>query len=232
VDLTDESLLEPFIASLYILVGTWKSAMTFSFKRLSWPALLLALLVGCSTAGSERREPRLVQPLKCCTLQTASIKQQSIARTAAGLIGARTIESNGRRISYDCAGVTRAIYLRHGTDLYTSGEAKESANGVRLIHAHVRKYGRLHRGPDVRPGDLVFFDNTWDFNGDGRVNDPLTHVGVVETVESDGTVVFVSRVSAAVERYRMNLQRRTMHRAPDGRLLNDYLRRKTWHDNI
>ena len=52
----------------------------------------------------------------------------------------------------------------------------------------------------VQAGDLVFFDNTWDADGDGVDNDPFTHVGVVEKVESDGTIVFISRVSEAIKR--------------------------------
>jgi len=83
----------------------------------------------------------------------------------------------------------------------------------------------------VRAGDLVFFDDTWDYNGDGVANDALTHVGVVETVDSEGTVVFISRVAAAVQRYRMNLRMPNTHRTSDGRVLNDYLRRKRWSDS-
>jgi hypothetical protein len=82
----------------------------------------------------------------------------------------------------------------------------------------------------VYPGDLVFFHNTWDFNRDDRFNDPLTHVGVVEGVERDGTVVFVSRVSGGIERYRMNLRMPDTHRTSDGRVLNDYMRRKEFRD--
>jgi hypothetical protein len=73
---------------------------------------------------------------------------------------------------------------------------------------------------------LVFFDNTWDFNGDGEWNDPLTHVGIVERIESDGTVVFISRVADAIQRYRMNLRHPQIHKTADGRILNDYIRRK------
>lgn len=146
--------------------------------------------------------------------------------SAAKLVGVRTITSKGRRIAYDCAGVTRAIFLEHGIDLYDSGASEPHANGVQLIYAHLQQHGRLHRGPIVSPGDLVFFDNTWDFNGDGRLNDPLTHVGVVERIEPDGTVVFISRVSDAVERYRMNLARPDVHKTAEGRVLNDYIRRK------
>ncbi len=146
--------------------------------------------------------------------------------TAAKLVGARTITSEGRRIAYDCAGVTRAIFLKHGIDLYDGGTGDPDVNGVRLIHAHMQQHGRLHQSPIPHPGDLVFFNNTWDFNGDGELNDPLTHVGVVERIEPDGTVTFISRVAAAIQRYRMNLSMPHLHKTAEGRVLNDYLRRK------
>jgi hypothetical protein len=150
----------------------------------------------------------------------------AIVESAARLVGARTITSQGKRIAYDCAGVTRAIFLEHGIDLYRGAFDDPKGNGVRLIHNHVRQHGTLHQGSHVSPGDLVFFDNTWDFNGDGKLNDPLTHVGVVERLEPDGTVVFISRVANAIERYRMNLDQPHVHKTAQGRVLNDYIRRK------
>lgn len=157
---------------------------------------------------------------------TSLPSRSAIVQSAARLVGARTITSQGKQIAYDCAGVARAVYLEHGIDLYRATNRERNANGVRLIHNHVDQHGVLHRGPDVMPGDLVFFDNTWDFNGDGEANDPLTHIGIVEEVESDGTVVFISRVASAIERYRMNLEQPHIHRTGDGRVLNDYIRRK------
>jgi hypothetical protein len=151
-------------------------------------------------------------------------------QTAAKLVGATTIQVNGKRIAYDCAGVTRAIYLEHGIDLYESGAPDPKANGVRLIHHHISRHGKIHHGPVVRPGDLVFFDNTWDYNGDGLVNDLLTHVGIVERQEGDGTIIFISRVAGAIERYRMNLALPHVHRTTEGRVLNDYIRRKDFGD--
>ena len=147
-------------------------------------------------------------------------------RTAATLVGAKTIESNGRRIAYDCAGVTRAVFLKHGIDLYDSAASDPDANGVRIIHSHIEEQGTFHQGPVAHPGDLVFFNNTWDYNGDGKVNDPLTHIGIVERQESDGTVIFISRVAGAIKRYRMNLGLPHVHKTAAGRILNDYLRRK------
>src|SRR6186997_54325 len=83
----------------------------------------------------------------------------AIVESAARLVGARTISSQGKRIAYDCAGVTRAIFLEHGIDLYRGMFNDPKGNGVRLIHNHVRRHGTLHQGPNVSPGDLVFFDN-------------------------------------------------------------------------
>ncbi len=190
----------------------------------------VATLVGCTSVTPDQRPPQKLQGPRCCQRVEAMPRRTAIVRTAARLVGARTIEVNGRRIAYDCAGVTRAIYLEHGIDLYEGGINDSKANGVRLIYAHVNQRGKLHQGPVVHPGDLVFFDNTWDFNGDGLLNDPLTHVGVVERVDPDGTVVFISRVADAIERYRMNLALPHVHQTTDGRVLNDYIRRKRSSD--
>ena len=48
----------------------------------------------------------------------------------------------------------------------------------------------------------------------------------MERQESDGTVVFISRVAGAIKRYRMNLGLPHVHKTAAGRILNDYLRRK------
>jgi len=192
--------------------------------------IAIVTLVGCTTSPVERLRPSAPEARPCCRSVERIPSRSAIVRTAAKLVGAKTIESNGRRVSYDCAGVTRAIFLKHGIDLYDSSASDPDANGVRLIHAHIRQQGTFHQGPVVHPGDLVFFDNTWDFNGDGKVNDPLTHVGVVERQEPDGTVIFISRVAGAIDRYHMNLAFPHVHKTAAGRILNDYLRRKDVND--
>src|SRR5262249_52132041 len=186
----------------------------------------MVTLAGCATSPVESPRRSATDARPCCQTVEREPSRTAIVRTAARLVGAKTIKSNGRRIAYDCAGVTRSVFLAHGIDLY-DGEAGDSeANGVRIIHAHIQRQGTFHRGPVARPGDLVFFNNTWDYNGDGKVNDPLTHVGIVERQEPNGTVIFISRVAGAVERYRMNLGLPHVHKTASGRILNDYLRRK------
>lgn len=190
----------------------------------------MATLVGCATSNKDRTQILPAAGPGCCKSIDASSRRSAIVRTAAKLVGATTIHVNGKRIAYDCAGVTRAIFLEHGIDLYDSPAADPKANGVRLIHNHISRHGKIHQGPAVRPGDLVFFDNTWDYNSDGIINDPLTHVGIVERQEPDGTVVFISRVAGAIERYRMNLALPQVHKTEQGRILNDYIRRKDTGD--
>jgi NlpC/P60 family len=197
-------------------------AMRFLFIT---TAIAIVTLVGCAAQVERTRTTHSIER-PCCQSVERAPSRRAIVQTAAKLVGAKTIESNGRRIAYDCAGVTRAVFLRHGIDLYGSSENDPEANGVRLIYAHIQQQGTFHQGPVAHPGDLIFFNDTWDYNGDGKANDPLTHVGIVERQESDGTVVFISRVAGAVERYHMNLDLPHVHRTVNGRVLNDYIRRK------
>jgi hypothetical protein len=192
--------------------------------------IAIVTLVGCVMSPTERSRMSAPKASPCCRSVELALSRTAIVETAVKLVGATTVESNDRHIAYDCAGVTRAVFLKHGIDLYDGKLSDSHTNGVRIIHAHIRQQGRFHRGPVAYPGDLVFFNNTWDYDGDGKVNDPLTHIGIVERQESDGTVVFISRVAGAVERYRMNLGLPHVHKTASGRILNDYLRRKDADD--
>ncbi|MGH7207510.1 MAG: hypothetical protein ACREI2_15030, partial [Nitrospiraceae bacterium] len=203
--------------------------------------LLAAALQGCATAdSSSRHQPdALSDELRdgavliggtrgrtCCDMVVETPRQKALAQAAIGFLGKSRIEVNGRRFTFDCSGLARGVYVTQGIDLYDGLGELDGGNGVGRIYGHVMRHGRIHYGPTVHPGDLVFFHNTWDFNRDDRFNDPLTHVGVVEGIERDGTVVFVSQVAGGIERYRMNLKTSDTHRTSDGRVLNDFMRRK------
>jgi hypothetical protein len=90
---------------------------------------------------------------------------------------------------------------------------------VAVLWARAREKGAVtSRGPAL-PGDLVFFEETYDRNRDGFRNDGLTHVGIVESVEPDGTVTFIHRGGSGVARARVNPS------TPGERASNDYIRR-------
>jgi len=188
--------------------------------------IAMMTLVGCTTPPVEHLRTSAPEARRCCQAGELGPSRNAIVRTAVKLVGTKTIKSNGRRIAYDCAGVTRAVFLAHGIDLYEGDPGDSDTNGVQIIHAHIQQQGTFHRGPVAHPGDLVFFNDTWDYNGDGKVNDPLTHVGIVERQEANGTIIFISRVADTIERYHMNLNLPHAHKTADGRILNDYLRRK------
>lgn len=203
---------------------------------------LVALLVtgtfsGCATNGRQPVPDQMnviptmgTRGAHCCAMAKGVPRQTALAKTAVRFVGQSRIQVGGRNYNPDCSGFVRGVYATQRVDLYGGLGELDGGNGVGRIFTHVLQHGRIHYGPTVHPGDLVFFHNTWDFNRDGLPNDPLTHVGVVEKVDLDGTVVFVSSVSNGIERYRMNLKHPDTHKAADGRVLNDFLRRKHFSD--
>ncbi len=213
------------VLAITTLVGCTQPAQTQK-RAIIAPSVSTSKMEPRDVATLPQSSPRSTPGNHPTSFLTSLPSRLAIVESAARLVGARAITSQGKRIAYDCAGVTRAIFLEHGLDLYRGALHDPKGNGVRLIHNHVRQHGTLHRESNINPGDLVFFDNTWDFNGDGKLNDPLTHVGVIERLEPDGTVIFISRVANAIERYRMNLYQPHVHKTAQGLVLNDYIRRK------
>lgn len=147
--------------------------------------------------------------------------RDSALEAARRLVGHRRIVVDGKRFGDDCTGLVRAAYATAGVDLMTAAEAGD--NGVTAIWRYAGRHGRIYQGGLPVAGDLVFFKETYDLNRDGRTNDGLTHVGIVEGVAADGTVSVIHRVARGVVRYRMNLAHPTSATA-SGRKVNDWLR--------
>ncbi|MDQ3262135.1 MAG: CHAP domain-containing protein [Myxococcota bacterium] len=148
---------------------------------------------------------------------TASRKRgKAIAARASRLVGVRSLRKVTRRLPDDCTGLVRIAAEPEGVVLFDDN-ARVSDNGVTAIWRRARAKNALHKRKP-RPGDLVFFRETYDRNRDGRRNDGLTHIAVVEKVAPDGTVTFVHRGGKGISRSRMNLK------APRDRKHNDYLR--------
>jgi hypothetical protein len=155
-------------------------------------------------------------------LDVAPGARATVVELARGLVGARRVEVGGKRFGDDCTGLVRGVYASLGVDLMSLGQAGD--NGVTAIWRFTAQRGRLYEGGRPVPGDLVFFRETYDLNRDGQVNDGLTHVGLVDDVEADGTVLVIHRVARGVVRYRMNLSAPTTAKDASGRVINDGLR--------
>ncbi|MDC0707043.1 CHAP domain-containing protein [Stigmatella sp. ncwal1] len=149
--------------------------------------------------------------------------RDTVLATARALVGQSQVKVKGRPYSADCTGLVEAAYASAGIAL--RGTSKPGDNGVTAIYRHAQAHGRVYTRGQPAPGDIVFFRETYDQNRDGRRNDGLTHVGLVDKVAADGTVTVIHRVKRGVVRYRMNLaQPSTAKDARSGQVLNDTLR--------
>ena len=143
------------------------------------------------------------------------------------ILGSHAIFVKARRFNADCVGTVAGIYHYAGIDI-TAAFPRYSGNGVSRLYSFCRDAGVLHAEVRPAPGDLIFWDDTWDRNGDGLWNDPLTHVGMVVDVDPSGTIEFVHyHYRRGVVKARMNLLRRDeIHGSMEGRtvLINSPMR--------
>ena len=108
----------------------------------------VATLVGCATTTGDRARRAPFEP-SCCKSVEATPRRAAVVRTAAKLVGATTIQANGKRIAYDCAGVTRAIEIVeralaiHGAPVYVLHE---------IVH-------NPHVVEDLRSKGAIFVEN-------------------------------------------------------------------------
>ncbi len=183
------------------------------------PSLAAAALLLAACAGPARTA-RSAHPFEALP--------ERLATRAASLVGHRgAFEVAGRRYNPDCSGFVAAVYAAEGVPLgrLLARVSPRETSGAAAAYQAVKAYGTVFGGGGEwpEPGDLVFFDDTYDRNRDGRADDPFTHVGVVEYV-SGGTVVFIHRGGKAVVRAAMNLAHPAREVGPDGRRMNSPVR--------
>ena len=178
--------------------------------------------VGIEEAGLARRAPekkpeapRSRSEKRREKAQQANRDGVAVASAASGLVGKGKLVVNGKTYRYDCSGLVSAAYARTGRELGGSSED---------LYELAKDEGVLHRKKLPQPGDVAFFDDTWDRNGNHRRDDDLTHVAIVEKVEPDGTIILIHKGSKGVVRIRMNLSDPSVERTAQGVVLNDGLR--------
>jgi probable lipoprotein NlpC len=153
-----------------------------------------------------------------------------LASRAEGGLGQKgPFTANGERFTDDCSGFVSSVYQAEGVPLrrLMIQAAPRETSGVAAAYRAAEAYGTVFGGGGQwpRPGDMVFFHDTYDRNRNGQVDDPFTHVGIVERVE-DGTVTFLHRAGRGVVRSALTLDRPDQARDAGGRELNSALRDK------
>jgi hypothetical protein len=167
------------------------------------------LLNSCEPRLEPEKETPSAQPDREIELKIASLARQH-------LIG------RGGKPAADCSSFVMQVLKEAGVDW--SGELGSQRASTAAIYALLAKNGLVHRNRVPRIGELVFFDNTYDRNRNGRADDRLTHIGIVEKVDADGTVHFIHQVKRGVLRYRMNLFHPHQARDKKGKTINHSIR--------
>ncbi len=144
------------------------------------------------------------------------------ANTLIGMAPESTVVVNGRTFVLDCIGTVSAIFWGMNIDV-KKDFPRYGGDGVGRLYRSLEARNALHHDLVPRPGDVIFWDNTWDANGDGRLDDdPLTHAGVVMSVDPDGTIHYVhEHVIKGVTVEAMNLQHPRDYYDPLGRIINN-----------
>ena len=140
-------------------------------------------------------------------LLLASLLGPRLADRARDATGLRSVHQLSSAANDDCSGFVRAIYEREGVR-FSAVPPRPGENGVSWLHrVAAARRGLRHR---PKPGDLVFFRNTY--------RPGLSHVGIVDSVRGN-EVTFVHRGGRGIVRSRLDLRR------PHARTRNDVLRK-------
>lgn len=178
-------------------------------KYLVFLLMLMSSLAFCDT-GSEERFYR------------------DVVRIANESLGLRVIPAYGNdRFTSDCIGFVLSVYKKAGLDLrklYGDGRG-----GVSSLYDGLEKRGWVFQDTVAKPGDLIFFDHTYDINRNGKWDDPLSHIGIITEVGKHQTMTYIHFGSGRVEEEKINLSYPRTHafKRSDGGLtvINSYLRR-------
>lgn len=156
------------------------------------------------------------------TTKKAKGRLVNVIRMARRLLGQsyRRFNTGNRSFNGDCSGFIAYIYGRNNFNLFKN--ATFSSSLTRSIYSSMKARNLTHKRKLPNPGDIVFFHNSYDRNRDRRANDWYSHLGVVESVKSNGDIVFIHYLNKrrGITRDKMNLY------SPNSTKRNSYLRNR------
>ena len=150
--------------------------------------IVLLLLSSCKTVPDIIDTDPL--PSKNANSIELSETQRLLVEEANRLIGVEKLFVKNRAFSMDCSGTVMAIYWYAGIDL-AEAFPLYSGGGTERIYKYLRDKNLLYRTELPKPGDIIFWDNTFDKNGNGKLDDYLTHMGMVVSVDDEGNIEYI-----------------------------------------
>ncbi len=174
-------------------------------------ALFLALFIsGCATVSPSA--PKSSTPVAALTKQSQiqaatslekSKIQNSVAEATQSKIGGFDLKEKalldlmqkyiGKKDGGDCSGFVTLINRQFSLNLFDENELDKfyTARGLKseaMFRLYESKNLISFENPEV--GDLIFFNNTTRSTKNNKKAKIITHVGIVSSVEKDGTVGF------------------------------------------
>jgi hypothetical protein len=128
----------------------------------------------------------------------------------------------------DCSGLVSCVFRSANISGFkTLTNNVEGENGVKIIYKALERSKKIYRKKIPNVADIIFFDNTYDRDKNEKVNEELTHVGIVLSIDNNGTITFIrSSVSGGVTRDYVNLYHSDKETLKERRLIPSFVYRK------
>ena len=158
-----------------------------------------------------------------------SSAREKLVEAADRYKGASSLTVRGKKFAMDCSGLVAALYYYAGIDLQSYFPAY-TGSGTERIYKALDDRGLLHKSWQPEPGDIIFWDNTYDRNNNRKADDYLTHTGMVVSSDTSGNIVYIHyNYARGIVYENMNLRYKNNHtRIVSGKeiILNSHLRQK------
>ena len=148
------------------------------------------ILTSCATTGrgSDKEEEKGL-PLRENKKEIREI-QDLLKEASYKYAGKKSLKVRGKSFRTDCSGVVAALYYYAGIDLQKH-YPEYSGSGTERIYKMLEERGLLEKSWLPETGDIIFWDNTYDKNNNGKSDDLLTHIGMVVERDKYGNIEYI-----------------------------------------
>ena len=157
-----------------------------------WLCLVISsfLLFSCATTETGRGpEEEKSFPLREEKSEIEEI-QRLLKEASYKYAGKESLTVKGRKFRTDCSGVIAALYYYAGIDLQKY-YPEYTGSGTERIYKMLEERDLIEKSWLPETGDIIFWDNTYDKNNNGKKDDLLTHIGMVVERDKFGNIEYI-----------------------------------------
>ena len=148
------------------------------------------ILFSCATTEKvNSREEEKNFPLRENKKEILEI-QKLLKEASYKYAGKKELTVRNRKFRTDCSGVVSALYYYAGIDLQKYYPEYTGA-GTERIYKMLEERGLLEETWLPETGDIIFWDNTYDKNSNGKRDDLITHIGMVVERDKYGNIEYI-----------------------------------------